>query len=209
MWRPAPLLAIHARWLAGWLRARDQQSQLRAAAFTDPLTGAYNRRYFERFLATAIDQAREARRHLTVMVFDIDDFKTYNDRYGHDAGDDILREIVRLMRTVIRPTDRVCRIGGDEFAVIFNEPAGPRVEGSRHPESVFMLTQRFQQQVQEHHFPKLGDCAPGTITVSGGLATYPWDGTTPEQLLSKADHHALASKRQGKNAITFGPNLKE
>jgi diguanylate cyclase (GGDEF)-like protein len=201
------VLAVHAHWLAAWLRARDQQSQLRAAAFTDPLTGAYNRRYFDRFLATAIDQARDARRHLTVFVFDIDDFKTYNDRYGHDAGDEILRETVRLMRSVIRPTDRVCRIGGDEFAVIFNEPSGPREEGTSHPKDMFTLAQRFQQQVRQHRFPKLSDCLPGTLTVSGGLATFPWDGGTPEQLLSRADQNALASKRQGKNAITFGPNV--
>jgi len=67
---------------------------------------------------------------VTVMVFDIDDFKTYNDQYGHEAGDDILREAVRLLRSVIRPSDRVCRIGGDEFAVISYEPSGPRQEGS-------------------------------------------------------------------------------
>jgi diguanylate cyclase (GGDEF)-like protein len=203
---PESELAIHAHWLAAWLRARDQQTQLRAAAFTDPLTGAYNRRYFERFLGTAIDQAREARRNVTIFVFDIDDFKTYNDKYGHDAGDEILRETVRLMRSVIRPTDRVCRIGGDEFAVIFNEPSGPREEGSQHPKDTAMLAHRFQQQLQKHRFPKLSDCLPGTLTVSGGLSSFPWDGTTPEQLLARADQNALKSKRAGKNAITFGPS---
>ncbi len=113
---PAQALAAHARWLAGWLRLRDQQEQLRTAAFCDPLTGAWNRRYFDRFLASALAEAREHRRHVTVMVFDIDNFKQYNDRYGHDAGDEILKETVRLLRSTIRPTDRVCRIGGDEFA---------------------------------------------------------------------------------------------
>ena len=110
-----------------------------------------------------------------------------------------------ILRSVIRPTDRVCRIGGDEFAVIFNEPAGPREEGSQHPKDVFLLAHRFQQQVQQHRFPKLSDCLPGTLSVSGGLATFPWDGTTPEALLAQADKNALQSKRQGKNAITFGP----
>jgi two-component system cell cycle response regulator len=200
------MLALQARWLAAWLRLRDQQAQLRAAAFTDPLTGAYNRRYFERFLASALEQARTARRNVTIMLFDIDDFKVYNDRYGHDAGDEILRETVKLMRSTIRPTDRVCRIGGDEFAVIFYEPEGPRQEGSRHPASVFAIAQRFQQQVQQHRFPKLAGLAAGTLTISGGLATYPWDGVTVEQLLNVADRNALASKRQGKNAITFGPD---
>lgn len=204
--RPAPnALAQHARWLAGWLRLRDQQSQLRTAAFTDPLTGSWNRRYFDRFLATAIDAARAGRRPVTILLFDIDNFKHYNDRYGHEAGDEILRETVRLLRSVIRPTDRVCRVGGDEFAVIFHEPDGPRQEGSKHPATVFQLAQRFQQQVQKHRFPKLTDCAAGTLTISGGLATFPWDGATPAELLAKADQLAMASKRQGKNAITLGP----
>jgi diguanylate cyclase (GGDEF)-like protein len=199
------VLATHARWLASWLRLRDQQNQLRAAAFTDPLTGAWNRRYFDRFIASAIEQARANRQPVTVLVFDIDNFKQYNDQYGHDAGDDILRETVRLLRSTIRPTDRVCRVGGDEFAVVFFEPQGPRQEGSKHPSSVFAIAQRFQQQVLKHQFPKLLNCAPGTLTISGGLATFPWDGNTPAELLGKADQLAMASKRQGKNAITIGP----
>jgi len=198
------LVALQARWLGAWLRLRDQQNQLKAAAFTDPLTGAYNRRYFDRFLASALEQARAARRNVTVMVFDIDDFKTYNDRYGHDAGDEILRETVKLMRSTIRPTDRVCRIGGDEFAVIFYEPEGPRQEGSRHPQSVFDIAQRFQQHVQQHKFPKMVGLAQGSLTVSGGLATFPWDGMTVDELVKSADERALQSKRQGKNAITLG-----
>src|SRR5207244_13644947 len=68
---------------------------------------------------------------------------------------------------ISRPSARVCRIGGDEFAVIFYEPTGPRQEGSRHPASVFAIAQRFQAQIQQHRFPKLSDCAPGTLTISG------------------------------------------
>ncbi len=202
---PPEALSPHARWLASWLRLRDQHGQLREAAFTDSLTGAWNRRYFERFLRGTIEQAREQRRPVTILLFDIDDFKKYNDLYGHDAGDEILRETVNLLRSVIRPSDRVCRVGGDEFAVIFHEPEGPRQEGSRHPSDVFEIARRFQEQVLMHRFPKLLDCAPGTLTISGGLAAYPWDGATPEELLCRADQLAMASKRQGKNAITLGP----
>jgi two-component system, cell cycle response regulator len=198
-------LGRHARWLAGWLRLRDQHGQLRAAAFTDPLTGAWNRRYFDRFIVNAVEQSRVSRTYLTVLLFDIDDFKKYNDLYGHDAGDQILRETVKLLRSVIRPTDRVCRVGGDEFAVIFHEPQGPRQPGSHHPTDVLTIAARFQQQVLTHKFPKLLNCAPGTLTISGGLATFPWDGATPAELLAKADQLAMQSKRQGKNAITIGP----
>lgn len=192
------------RWLAGWLRLADQTAQLRQAVFTDPLTGAFNRRYFDRFLAGALEMARLKRNHVTVLSFDIDNFKRYNDDYGHEAGDEVLREVVSLLNSVIRPSDRVCRIGGDEFVVVFNEPDGPRQEGSRHPTSVFELAQRFQKQIAEHRFPKLGKDAKGSLAISGGLATFPWDGMNAEDLLRKADLLALESKRAGKNAITLG-----
>ena len=86
----------------------------------------------------------------------------------------------------------------------FNEPDGPRQEGSRHPTSVFELAQRFQKQIAEHRFPKLGKDAKGSLAISGGLATFPWDGMNAEDLLRKADLLALESKRAGKNAITLG-----
>ncbi|MEL7473367.1 MAG: GGDEF domain-containing protein [Planctomycetota bacterium] len=198
-------LAPHATWLGAWLYMGELHTELRLAAFTDMLTGAWNRRYFDRFLDAAVKQGRERRRNVTVLVFDIDDFKSYNDRYGHGSGDEILREAVRLMKSVTRPTDRVCRIGGDEFAVIFHEPEGPRETDSAHPESVHSIARRFQKQILEHNFPKLGDEAPGTLTISGGLATFPWDGRSPTELVERADELAMQGKRAGKNAIMFGP----
>jgi two-component system, cell cycle response regulator len=201
-------LAPHARWLGAWLALAAQQSQLRQAAFTDPLTGAWNRRYFDRFLGAAIRSAQSDRRHLTVLVFDIDDFKKYNDQFGHAAGDSILTETVRLLRSVIRPEDKVCRIGGDEFAVIFHEPDGPREPMSKPPESIHEIAQRFQRQVCGHKFPKLGEQAPGTLTISGGLATFPWDGRTAEELLARADELALRAKRAGKNTMVLGPGAE-
>lgn len=204
----SPHLPAHAIWLAGWLRLRDQQSQLRTAAFTDPLTTAWNRRYFDRHLSAAMEQAKAKRQTVTVLLFDIDDFKKYNDQYGHAAGDEILTEAVRLMRTAIRPCDRVCRIGGDEFAVIFHDPDGPRREGSLNSVSVMEVASRFRKLICEHRFPKLSGCAPGTLTISGGMATYPWDGGTPQELLAKADQLAIQAKQQGKDGITFGPGAR-
>lgn len=194
--------------LAGWLALHEQQRQLRTAAFTDQLTDAWNRRYFDYFMPHAIENARRRRNDVTLMVYDIDDFKTYNDRYGHSAGDDILKETVRLLLSVIRPTDRVCRIGGDEFAVIFDDPTGPREGAGHHPTSIAGITTRFQRQICEHRFPKLAEEAPGTLTISGGMATFPWDGGTADELLQRADQLALQSKRQGKNLITFGPGAQ-
>ncbi|MEM9065549.1 MAG: GGDEF domain-containing protein [Planctomycetota bacterium] len=194
-----------ARWLARWLRLSEQHAELTDAAFTDPLTGAWNRRYFDKFLPAAIERTRQRRGSLTLMVFDIDDFKGFNDRYGHAAGDEILQETVRLLRTAVRPSDRVCRIGGDEFAVVFDEPEGPRDPSSRHPENVGKIARRFQRLVAESRFSKLGSDAPGALAVSAGLATFPWDAGEAVTLVERADLLAIESKRRGKNAITFGP----
>ena len=195
-----------AEWLAHWMALREQHRQLYSAAFTDSLTGAWNRRYFERFLESAIKDAQRRRHSLTILIFDIDDFKHYNDTYGHPAGDEILTETVRLLRSVVRPSDKVCRIGGDEFAVIFHEPEGPREAGSRHPGSISAIATRFQRQIAAARFPKLGADAKGRLTISGGLATYPWDGHSVETLVGRADELVLDSKRQGKNVICFGPD---
>jgi diguanylate cyclase (GGDEF)-like protein len=202
------LLAPQASWLAAWLALREQHTQLRDAAFSDPLTGAHNRRFFDHFLGVAIEQARRARQPLTVLVFDIDNFKTFNDQYGHGAGDEILREAVKLLRSVIRPSDKVCRIGGDEFAVIFHEPSGPRTPTSRPPTNIYPIAQRFQKAILDHKFPKLGREAPATLTISGGLATYPWDGGDAQALLTRADELAMQSKKAGKNCVTLGPGAE-
>ncbi|MCC6321978.1 MAG: GGDEF domain-containing protein [Phycisphaerales bacterium] len=211
---PAPTLeslAAEAEQLGAWVALSRQQAQLRHAAFTDDLTGAWNRRYFGRFLAAAIEKAAESRHSVTLLAFDVDNFKTYNDRFGHAAGDEILVEIVRLLNACIRSSDRVCRIGGDEFAVIFHDPDGPRgpAGAPTSPRSISDIVKRFQKQIVEHRFPKLGELAPGSLTVSGGMATFPWDGRTVQQLLDRADELALQSKKVGKNHITLGPGAEK
>lgn len=197
-----------ADWLGKWLALDANHRQFCEWSFHDELTGAWNRRYFKRFLQDSIKYAVSKRIPVTVMVFDLDNFKRYNDEYGHAAGDEILCETVRLLNSVIRKSDRVCRIGGDEFAVVFTDPGGPREKGSMPPESIEQIAQRFQDQVCQMKFPKLGIEAPGTLSVSAGLATFPWDGWDPEDLVKKADAYALQSKRKGKNAITLGPGAE-
>jgi diguanylate cyclase (GGDEF)-like protein len=197
-------LSDAASWLAAWLALERQMAQLRQEAFTDPLTGAWNRRFFDRYIVGALNRALQDRRSVTLLMFDIDDFKHFNDEYGHAAGDLILRETVRLIESVIRPTDKVCRMGGDEFVVIFDDPKGKRDPASRHPESVFDIAHRFREQIAQKRFPVLGLEAPGKLAVSGGLATFPWDGRTATELLEAADRRTLQSKRQGKNVITIG-----
>ncbi len=198
-----------ADWLARWLALDEAHHTHRLNSLRDDLTGAWNRRFFTNFLCESLKRARQLRVPVTVMVFDIDDFKIYNDQYGHDAGDEILIETVRLLESVIRQCDRVCRIGGDEFAVIFADLEGPRAAGSAHPDAVGDIAKRFQKQVTAMTFPKLSREAPGSLTISGGLATFPWDGDDPDVLLRLADQRALQSKRAGKNVITFGPASDE
>ncbi|HZW06022.1 MAG TPA: GGDEF domain-containing protein [Phycisphaerales bacterium] len=197
-------LADGASWLSGWLVLRRAHAQACRSALTDSLTGAYNRRFFDRFLPAAMEQAGRDRHDLSVLLLDVDNFKTFNDRYGHAAGDQILTETVRLLRSLVRNEDRVCRIGGDEFAVVFFEPHGPREPGSKHFDSAQSAAARFRTAIETHRFPRLGPEAVGRLTISGGLATFPWHGLTADALMAVGDRALLEAKRLGKNAIVIG-----
>ncbi|MDG1838115.1 MAG: GGDEF domain-containing protein [Phycisphaerales bacterium] len=203
---PVETLEVWAGWLAKWIALAEMVNSLQQEANRDFLTGTWNRRCFEQYTASAITDARNLRQELTLFVFDIDGFKQFNDRFGHEAGDTILIAMVRLLGSVIREGDRVARLGGDEFAVLFSDFSGPRTPGSRHPDSVEVLAHRFQNQINDLRFPELGLAAPGRLSISGGLATFPWDGDDTASLLRIADQRAIESKRRGKNCLTFGPD---
>ena len=89
--------------------------------------------------------------------------------------------------------------------MIFYEPDGPREPGSTPPRSIFSIAHRFRQQICAHKFPKLGEQARGRLTISGGLATFPWDGSDAESLIEHADRLLMQSKGEGKNVICLGP----
>ncbi|MBI1303359.1 MAG: diguanylate cyclase [Phycisphaera sp.] len=198
-------LAPWAAWLSHWLDLEDTQRELRRLAYTDELTGAGNRRAFEEVIRDTMAEALVNRRTLSLMVLDIDDFKRYNDEFGHQVGDDVLRETVELLRSCIRSGDHVFRIGGDEFVVLFCDASGPRQGGGGAPESVEDIARRFQRAVNELRLPQLGREGPGTFTVSAGVAVFPWEGLDADALVRRADERAMESKRNGKNLITFGP----
>lgn len=199
-------LVTWARWLGPWLELDRRFHDLREQAFTDELTGVGNRRAFERTLADEIAAAKAARRPLTLMVFDIDDFKRYNDDFGHEVGDEVLKETVALLRSVIRRGDHVFRIGGDEFVVIFADDRAAK--GGAPPESIEVIADRFRRGVGQLRLARLGKEGPGRISISAGVATFPWDGLDGPTLLAHADRLALESKRSGKNAIRFGPGSR-
>ena len=174
---------------------------LRRMATTDHLTGAHNRRYFMHFAERMLQTVRQRRQRATLLLYDIDDFKVYNDSYGHAAGDEILRETAILMQQITRKHDLVARVGGDEFAVLFCELEPSRQPGSQPLQTAFDLANRFRKAVSSHSFQALGLNATGTLTISGGLATFPWDGFDITSLLQRADDALLTAKASGKNNI--------
>ncbi len=210
LWATDAMVPDHSRdqWVAalrGLLPALTDNARRTAGlcrlAITDDLTGARNRRYFMRFAGRLLETARAKKMRATLLLYDIDDFKHYNDQYGHAAGDEILRETADLMKQVTRKHDMIARIGGDEFAVLFCDLGQTRQPNSQPVQTAYDLADRFRQAVNSHEFKSLGPDAAGVLSISGGLASFPWDGLTVEQLLARADEALHAAKTGGKNRI--------
>lgn len=193
-------LGHFARLIGNLMDAWSRQRRWRELALTDISSGLPNRRYLEEQLPSILARAARERFAVTLLLFDVDDFKQFNDLHGHDAGDEILRVVGQLFRKTCREQDIVTRYGGDEFAVVFWDPSGPREPGSRHPQQALSLVDRFTESLRSQHFSRLGG-EKGTVTISGGLATYPWDASTMEDLLTAADRALLSAKRAGKNRV--------
>ena len=202
-------LAQLANLLGKTTTLRDRHNGLVNLATTDELTELANGRYFKQFLTKIIDRARAKRFPVTLLLFDIDNFKSYNDQFGHGVGDAILRQTAVLMKRCCRDHDLVARISGDEFAVVFWEKEGPRQPRetqnnppSRVPNSVRAVCERFRRLISSQDFQLLGATGQGVLTISGGLAVYPFDAQTPEALIEAADRALMFdAKRGGKNTI--------
>jgi GGDEF domain-containing protein len=183
---------------------------LERLATTDDLTELKNRRYLLEFARQALERSKASHGRVTLLLFDIDNFKHYNDVYGHLAGDDVLRQAGLLMRRCCRPHDVVGRIGGDEFAVVFwddpyraSDRAGPdrRSPDTDHPTAAISVAKRFQKAFGDAELHRLGPDGRGVLTISGGLASFPRDGSTIQELFERADMALLEAKRDGKNRI--------
>jgi len=183
--------------------------QLEKLATEDDLTGLKNRRYVWEFSRQIIERAKKANGRVTLLVFDIDNFKHYNDVYGHSAGDKILKQAAVLMLRCCRSHDVVSRVGGDEFVVVFwddphAKPAAAQTErrsASKHPTEAIFIAKRFRRELEKAKLHLLGPDGKGVLTISGGLASFPRDGSTIQQLFSQADNALLEAKRSGKNRI--------
>jgi diguanylate cyclase (GGDEF)-like protein len=206
----AAQLVEHVKLIEAATSAAREREQWRTLAWTDDLSALHNRRYLEQTLDELIQRALEKRLRLTIVLFDIDDFKTYNDRFGHETGDKLIQEVAVLLKRCTRERDIIVRYGGDEFIVVFWDAEKRRVPGSEHPREAMHVATRFRRAIAEHDFECLGPDAPGPVTISGGLACFPWNGNTRAQLLAAADEALLEAKRTGKNRIRLagGPNGK-
>ncbi len=183
---------------------------LEKLATEDDLTGLKKRRYIWEFSRQIIERARDTNEQVTLLVFDIDNFKHYNDVYGHLAGDEVLKQAAVLMRRCCRRHDVVGRIGGDEFAVLFwdggqDKPSGPETErrsaSADHPKEAIFIAKRFRKEFEKAELHLLGPEGKGTLTISGGLASCPRSGSTIQELFQQADKALLEAKRSGKNRI--------
>jgi PleD family two-component response regulator len=185
--------------------------ELERLATTDDLTSLKNRRYIWEFSRQILEHARKENGRVTLLLFDIDNFKRYNDIYGHVVGDKILMQAAILMQRCCRSHDVVGRIGGDEFAAVFwddpllkegRETRDERRRTSRdHPQEVIFIANRFRKELERAELNLLGTKGEGVLTISGGLAGFPRDGSTVQELFQKADKALLEAKRSGKNRI--------
>ena len=191
----------YVRLFSGILSAHRRESTARDESLTDSPSGLRNRRYLNQVLPEVIARAGRERFRVTLLMFDIDNFKYFNDTYGHVVGDEIIREVGQLMQGCCRAHDVVVRFGGDEYAVVFWDADEPRVAGSEHLTDPLAVVDRFRDALLTHPFESLGPDARGRLTISGGLATFPWEAGNAQELVRRADAALIAAKRQGKNRI--------
>jgi two-component system cell cycle response regulator len=171
---------------------RDNVQNSIEAAITDALTGLHNRRYMETHLATLAEQASSRGKPLALMMLDIDYFKSINDSYGHDAGDDVLREFAVRIRKSIRGIDLACRYGGEEFVIVMPE-TDLHVAG--------MIAERLRRAIAGEPFAINKGSKRITVTISVGLSTLERKGEAVSDVLKRADDALYRAKHDGRNRV--------
>lgn len=173
-------------------RLRDTVQLTLEMAITDALTGLHNRRYLERHLATLVTQAVTQKKPLSLLVLDIDHFKSVNDGFGHAAGDEVLREFSRRVRKAVRGIDLAARLGGEEFVI-----AMPDTDAAL----ALLVGERLRQKIAGEPFLVQDGSRQLTVTVSIGINSLISGEDTPQTLLKRADDALYRAKRAGRNRV--------
>lgn len=197
LWLPVVLpvismvLAFSLSFLAKYLlKSRDFEYQYKLAT-VDGLTELYNHRYFQETLKKQIDISKRYQQTFSLIIIDIDFFKKFNDTYGHQAGDAVLRQVAHILKNNSRTTDFVCRYGGEEMCIILPNTG---------TEEAIYLAQRINKAVSEKEF-HLNGVNMGTITISVGVATFPDNAQSAQELIEKADQGLYYAKEHGRNQV--------
>lgn len=176
-------------------RTRELTS-LKVQALRDPLTGLANRRLFDGTLEREVRRSHRTHASLALLMVDVDDFKHYNDSFGHQAGDDALRRIARVLQECVnRPADLVCRYGGEEFALILPETDAPAAR---------WIAERVRHSVEAEGIRQAPGSVAEVLSVSVGYASGGGPRLTAASLIAKADYGAYRAKAMGRNRVEIG-----
>jgi len=173
-------------------RLRDNVQMSIEMAITDQLTGLFNRRYMESHLATLLEQAASRGKPLTLLIIDIDYFKSINDTHGHDAGDDVLRDFALRIKRSIRGIDLACRLGGEEFVVVMPETDMAVAA---------MVAERLRRRIAAEPFVVQKAAQTIPVTISIGIAASRGRDDSAANLLKRADQALYRAKRDGRNRV--------
>jgi len=192
--KPINPAAVKAR-VKTQLTLKFQTDLLKRMAFIDGLTGIFNRRYFDDRISMEWGRAARDKTNLGMVLLDVDYFKQFNDRYGHQAGDDCLRAVASALKSALkRPGDVVTRYGGEEFACILPDTD---IAGAT------LVAQRMLMAVKAMGLPHEGSTAASVVTASAGVAVVvsPSQQGSPAELIGATDRHLYEAKRQGRDRV--------
>ena len=171
---------------------------LKEQAIRDPLTGLHNRRFLEETLERELARAQRNKAPLALIMADVDHFKSFNDTYGHDAGDAVLRAVAKTLKGHIRGSDIACRFGGEEFTLVLPESA---------LNAAHKKTEALRRTIASLALSHDG-AALGTVTMSFGLAIFPEHGTTNDELIRAADKALYEAKSMGRNRVVAASTMR-